>query len=142
MNKITIMAIALTLSLASAGKAATDMVDAAGIKGGFVVQVGCGDPGALVDLRANDSYIVQGLDTDPVIVAKARKHIKAKGLYGKVSVQVFDGKSLPYVDSLVNLIVVRGAGRKVSAKEIPSVASPVRSMNPARPSTVGQWVLR
>ncbi|MDP6523070.1 MAG: PQQ-binding-like beta-propeller repeat protein [Kiritimatiellia bacterium] len=94
------------------------------VKGGLVVQVGCDDPAALVELLKNDSFIVQGLDTDPVKVAKAREYIHSKGLYGKVSAVQFDGKSLPYVDNLVNMVVVKDKESKLVAGEVERVLAP------------------
>jgi len=35
-----------------------------GVKGGLVVHLGCGDGKLTAALRANDSYLVQGLDAD------------------------------------------------------------------------------
>jgi len=92
------------------------IVEQSGIKGGLVVCIGVEDPEFLVSLRANDSYMVQGLvvnpssskDYDAMLrkLAKAREYIKSKGLYGKVSVDTWDGERLPYVDNLVNFLVV------------------------------------
>ena len=53
----------------------------------------------------------------------ARAAISKKGLYGKVSANVFDGTSLPYVDNLVNLLVVSGAS-SVDGNEIARVLAP------------------
>lgn len=94
------------------------------VKGGLIIQVGCDDPAALVELLKNDSFIVQGLDTDPVKVAKAREFIHSKSLYGKVSAVQFDGKVLPYVDNLVNMVVVKDKGIKLQAGEIERVLAP------------------
>ncbi len=82
----------------------------AGVKGGIVVQLGIGDGSLTAGLRTNDSYQVQGLDTDTARVAKAREAIFSKGIYGPVSVDTFDGKTLPYIDNLVNLIVADDLG--------------------------------
>jgi len=59
-------------------------------------------------VRANDRYIVQGLDTDAGKVEKARETIVSEGLYGEVTVREFDGRNLPYIDNLVNLVVATG----------------------------------
>jgi len=57
-------------------------------------------------LAAGDNCIVQGLDTSTASVNRARKYISSKGIYGKANAMKFDGKMLPYVDNLVNLLVV------------------------------------
>ena len=77
-----------------------------GLKGGLIVHIGCTDGKLTAALRANDSYIVQGLDTDTANIGKARRYIKSLGVYGKVTADTFDGQHLPYTDNLVNLLVV------------------------------------
>jgi len=72
------------------------------------VVIGCDDPALLADLRGAGPYLVHGLDGDPEKVAAARKHLRQKNLYGPVTVSRLRGGQLPYVDSLVNLIVVTG----------------------------------
>ena len=41
---------------------AKQILDATGVKGGLIVHIGCGDGRRLAALRANDSYLVHGLD--------------------------------------------------------------------------------
>ncbi len=89
---------------------AAKILATSGVKGGIVVQLGIGDGSLTAALRANDSYQVQGLDTDAARVAKAREAIFSKGVYGPVSVDTFDGRTLPYIDNLVNLIVADDLG--------------------------------
>jgi len=102
---------------------ARQIIDGTGVKGGLIIHIGCGDGKLTAALRANDSYIVQGLDTDVGKVEKARKTIMSKGLYGKVTAREFDGKNLPYIDNLVNLVVATDKC-KVSEDEILRVLAP------------------
>ena len=88
----------------AAGKA-EELIAAGGIRGGFVVHVGCGDGKLTAAMRKSDAYVVHGLDTDATHVRAARKHILGLKQAGKVSVAVFDGRHLPYVDNMVNLVV-------------------------------------
>ena len=92
----------VTVAVADPGQ---DLLEASGIQGGLVVHLGCGDGRQTGAMCVSDSYLVQGLDTDPAQVARAREHLLSLGLYGKVSDRTFDGSRLPYVDGLVNLIV-------------------------------------
>ena len=85
---------------------ADEILKASGIKGGLIVHIGCGDGKRTAALCENDSFIVQGLDTNPLEVTAAREHIKSIGCYGKATVAVFDGTTLPYADNLVTLVVV------------------------------------
>jgi outer membrane protein assembly factor BamB len=80
-------------------------MEATGVQGGLVVQLGCGDGRLLAPLHANDSYLVHGLDADAKNVEAARKRIQSLDLYGKVSVDQWTGKRLPYIDNLANLVV-------------------------------------
>ena len=81
------------------------ILEATGVEGGIVVHLGCGDGKLTAALRANDSYLVHGLDTDAKNVAAARQTIRSLGVYGKVSADLLLGKRLPYIDNLVNLLV-------------------------------------
>ncbi|MCK4793639.1 MAG: class I SAM-dependent methyltransferase, partial [Desulfobacteraceae bacterium] len=108
----TIAALLITLCILSGVKAqqstqektAQKILDAAGIKGGLVVHIGCGDGKLTAALRANESYMVHGLDRSVKNIERARKHIQLLKLYGKVSVEQLKGNRLPYVDNLVNLV--------------------------------------
>jgi len=94
-----------------AGSATADSITAeaiyetTGVQGGLVVHLGCGDGKLTADLLANDRYLVHGLDTDVACITKTRDLLQSRGLHGPVSADVFDGRQLPYVDNLVNLIV-------------------------------------
>jgi len=90
---------------------AKPLLEASGVKGGLVAVLGCGDPALLADLRKAGPYLVHGLDGDPGRVAAAREHLRRKNVYGPVTVSRLRGTGLPYVDSLVNLIVVAGHTR-------------------------------
>ncbi len=115
---------ALTMAPA-AGDASTSRIQGTtGVKGGLVVHLGCRTGEFTATLRANDSYLVHGLDADPGRVATARKRIRSRGLYGPVSVDLFDGEHLPYVDNLVNLLVADELGG-VTVEEVMRVLAPL-----------------
>jgi len=84
---------------------AAEILDAAGVQGGLVVHLGCNDGRLTAALRANPSYTVHGLDTDPADVAAAREHVRSAGLYGRVTIDRLRGPNLPYIENLVNLVV-------------------------------------
>jgi len=109
---------------------ATKILDEAGVTGGLIVHVGCGDGKLSAALRANDGYLVHGVDVSADTVDAARTHIQSLGLYGPVSVDTFDGEHLPYADNLVNLVVASGKGR--SAARVGS-----RRNRPLRQSEIG-----
>lgn len=117
----------LAISFGAASGASADLakeiIDQTDITGGLVVHLGCGDGVLTEELRFNERYLVQGLDSSAADVAAARKRLREKGLYGKISIAGFDGKKLPYADNLVNLLVA-DKGTTVSESEISRVLAP------------------
>ncbi len=109
---------------AAGHQAAQTILDAAGVSGGLVVHVGCGDGKLTSALHANDRYLVHGVDVNAVSVEKARAHILSCGRYGPVSCDTYDGRHLPYADNLVNLILISEADCQVPDAEINRVLCP------------------
>ena len=107
----------------SVNETAKEILTGAGVQGGLVVHLGCGDGKLTAALRTNESYLVHGLDTDPANIDKARRHIQSRSLYGKVSVERLSSDRLPYTDNLVNLVVSEDVG-EVSMQEILRVLAP------------------
>jgi len=106
-----------------------------GVRGGLIVHLGCDDGKLTAALHAGAGYLVHGLDTDADQVAKARAHLQSRGVNGPVSVGRFDGKHLPYIDNLVNLIVAED-GCDVPAEELIRVLAP---LGVAYVKTDGKW---
>ena len=107
----------------SAVDRAQQILQATGVQGGLVVHIGLGDGQLTAALRASDSYLVHGLDTDPTVVQQARRRIRSGGHYGVVSVDRLRGTRLPYVDNLVNLVVSENLGT-VPLDEVLRVLAP------------------
>lgn len=126
---ISLLALMVFSATFTAGRAAvaTDEAKQAladtDFRGGLVVHLGCGDGRMTAALHAGDRSIVQGLDSNPNMVADAREHLRELGLYGVVSVDVFDGRHLPYADNLVNLVVQTDDVVLASVKRRPSWAN-------------------
>jgi len=102
--------------------AASNILEDSGVKGGLVVVVGCDAPELLTELGRHDGFLVHGLDSRSEHVQKAVETIEAAGLYGKVSVTRYSGGSLPYIDNLVNLLIVTNG--QCSTEEIQRVLAP------------------
>ncbi|MHC4677767.1 MAG: outer membrane protein assembly factor BamB family protein [Planctomycetota bacterium] len=100
-----------------------DIVDASGIRGGLIVHLGCGDGRLTAALRINDRYLVHGLDRNSDNIRNARAHISQLGSYGVVTVDRWTRPELPYIDNLVNLLVV-GEDVDVPRKEVMRVLAP------------------
>ncbi|MFZ5833586.1 MAG: PQQ-binding-like beta-propeller repeat protein [Planctomycetota bacterium] len=77
----------------------------AGIHGGLVVHLGCGDGRTTAQLYGGEGFLVHGLDTDAGNVARARQYVQSQNLYGKVAIDQLDGNKLPFVDNLATLVV-------------------------------------
>ncbi len=131
-----VLMVCLLLSGVSFAQNGRQILDASGVRGGLVVHINCGDGRLTTALRANERYIVHGLDTDVSDVEKARNHIRSRGLYGPVSVRKWDGVSLPYGDNMVNLVVSENAGA-VSEDEIMRV---LRPLGVACIKSQGKWM--
>ncbi|MCK5088893.1 MAG: class I SAM-dependent methyltransferase, partial [Hyphomicrobiaceae bacterium] len=108
------------LAIAESGK---EIIDASGVKGGLIVHLGCGDGRLTAGLRINDRYLVHGLDGHAENIRNARKHILQLGLYGVITVDRWMAAALPYIDNLVNLLVV-GDDIDVPREEIMRVLAP------------------
>ena len=125
------LALALTALLCTAGlQAATEkegaksILDATGVKGGLIVVVGCDDATLIGQLARSDKFLVQALDTDLAKVEKLRGTLGKLDTYGRVSAAVFGGKTLPYADNLVNLLIDASGGSQVPAEEVTRVLTP------------------
>ena len=131
-----VAALVATARPAGAQGGVKQILAAAGSAGGLVVHVGCGDGQLTAALWSGPGTIVHGLDVDAGNVAAARKHIAARGRYGKVSVARFGGKALPYLDNLVNRVVAERLG-DVPMTEVLRVLAP---LGVAQVKTGGTWV--
>jgi len=121
-NLLILVAILLCTRLALAD-AAKEIVEASKLNGGLAVVVGC-ENSTPCDKLSSNGFVVQMLDADAKEVAKARERLLTNGLYGKVSAVTFDGTHLPYVNNLVNLIVLQDKKSGVSEEELLRVLAP------------------
>jgi outer membrane protein assembly factor BamB len=108
--------------------AARELLEQSACQGGLIVYVGRGDDAqawarVLAELGAEDCYLVLGLSKNRAVVTTARQAIQAKGIYGRVTVDLWLGHRLPVVDNSVNLLVC-DEDIKLSAEEIERVLVP------------------
>lgn len=106
-----------------ARKLARQILKSTGVSGGLVVHLGCGDGRLTAALRADDRYLVQGLDADAAHVQKAREYFRSLGIAGAVSADRMSDGQLPYAENLVNLVVADDLGR-VAMEEVMRVLAP------------------
>ena len=114
----------IALPSLSTAEAAEEIIDASGVHGGLVVHIHCAGGVLTASLGKDERLLVQGLDADTSNVEQARRHIRSLGRYGRASVDTFDGRHLPYVDNLVNLVVAGDLGN-VSMDEVMRVLAPL-----------------
>ena len=118
---------------------------AVNVEGGLVVCIG----GDALESVSKDwqkpGCVFQCLETSEAKVSSLRKKIQAAGSYGKVSVARFDGQRLPYINNLVNLVVV-GSGSRVPDSELLRVLAPYgvaivngKKITKAYPKEMDEW---
>ncbi|MDP6545713.1 MAG: PQQ-binding-like beta-propeller repeat protein [Phycisphaerae bacterium] len=137
MRKISLLVILILAACAQGGP-----LEDSGVTGGLIVVVGCDDAKTIAQLARSDKFLVQALDTDSAKVAKLRDALGKLDSYGRVSVSAFDGKTLPYADNLVNLLI----GGSVPASEVTRVLAPrgvsiiggKKTVKPV-PSDIAEW---
>jgi len=120
---LSILSAAAVPGLAYDAKTVADLYSDAGIRGGVVVHLGVEDGKELAALHRGEGFLVQGLVEDRSGIGRVRDHLASQGIHGAVTVREFDGRHLPYIDNLVNLVVVSD-GFRVSEEEILRVLVP------------------
>lgn len=78
----------------------------AGVTGGIIIHLGIGDGKLTAALKTNDGTLVHGLDKDEAKITTARDWMRAANVYGQVAVEKLTTPTLPYLDGMINLIVV------------------------------------
>ncbi len=157
------MLVSLLSLTAQAAQNDVDLVDTiyeqSSFQGGLVVELGFVDAQFTASLGGRDAVTLHTLDTDPQRVADGRNALESLGVYGKITLEQFSGKRLPFADNLVNLLVWHDAGEEregvtISREEIMRVLAPggvvcsgVTRSGPARlqmtrkpwPEEIDQW---
>ncbi len=135
---------------ADAKKEATEILQATGVTGGFIVHLGVGNGELTAALKQSDGIQVQGLDRDAAVVLAARDKIKSLGGYGEVAVDRLSDEQLPYIDNFVNLLVAEDLGQ-ISMQEVfralvPNGVAYIKDANGAwkktvkpRPKNIDEW---
>ena len=145
-NSHFLLVIALSVALSASGETAANLLSQAGVKGGLIVHVGSTDAQLTTSLRANASYQVQALTRDPVTLATLREGIGPA--YGPVAADLLTTPHLPFIENLVNLLVVEDP--QISRHEIDRVLVPngvalIKAGNSwekfvkPRPSEMDEW---
>jgi len=140
---VAVLLTLFTLGHSLAAGSAAELIAKSGVQGGLVVVL---DSEQITsEIRVNDRYLVQGLFRDDESKQSARENIQSKGMYGPVTVRSWDGKRLPYIDNMVDLLVADG--KQVAKRdEILRVLAPygVAMVNGKKitkpwPDTIDEW---
>ena len=86
--------------------AESEFVEQFKFSGGVVVALDFDDGEFLSGLATDGPFLIQGLLKEEGRLEAARKAIQQADVYGKVSCNGYNGRELPYVDNLVNLLLV------------------------------------
>jgi hypothetical protein len=101
-----------------------DALKNSAISGGLVVHAGCTTGEFTAGLHTGRGILVHGLCPNAADVERAREYIRSRGLYGEVSVDIFDGEHLPYANGIVNAVIVSGDNHGLSPGEVERVLEP------------------
>ncbi|MGM0490929.1 MAG: PQQ-binding-like beta-propeller repeat protein [Planctomycetota bacterium] len=104
-------------------RAAERLAGSGDATGGLIVHVGCTDGKLPAVLSAGGTFLVHGLVSDRETLEAIRADLVEKELHGHVTLEEFSGDRLPYVDDMVNFIVVEQPG-EVSHSELMRVLVP------------------
>ncbi len=119
-----ILAMALPAGAAADVRGTADeLLKLSGLRGGMIVHLGCGDGALTAALGRSDRFLVHGLSRDAAEVAAARARLVRSGSNGRISVARLTGRRLPYVDNLVNVLIVEDASG-IAREELLRVLAP------------------
>ena len=85
---------------------ATRLITASHLPGGMCIITDAKDATLPVSIGQDRRFVVQALYQRASTLTPARDAIQNAGLYGRVSADLYDGSHLPYVNNLINLVIV------------------------------------
>ncbi len=108
---------------------AAKMLEAGDCPGGLAVVISDADAALATAIARQAGFIVQGLCRNVDLRDRARKTVRRAGLSGRVSADVLPEGRLPYVDRLINLVVIESPAavgeKRIAAEEIARVLAPL-----------------
>lgn len=120
---IAALLVAAPAILPAADLSNSKWIEESGLTGGIVVALDFDDGKTITKLAADGNFVVHGLLTTEAALDDVRSQIKQTGLYGKISCGAYNGRDLPYVDSLVNVVLCK-TSCKVPMDELMRVLVP------------------
>lgn len=98
--------LATVVSADSMAETPAEELQRANLPGGLIVSIGCTSSGDVAGLPLNDRFLVQGLSADRQRVVAIRDQLQRLNRLGPVTVDWFDGATLPFTDNLVNVVMI------------------------------------
>ena len=107
-------------------RALPELIGKTGVSGGIIVHLGCGDGRVTPDLAPTDRFIVRGLGMDSMRIRAAteRTHDRGMPVSARTSFDLWDGKTLPFADNLINILVADDTNQ-VERAELLRVVAPL-----------------
>ncbi len=121
---VAVSASALSWSAAAPAAMAAEVVAVTGVQGGLAVHVGCGDGSLCAALAREGRFLVHGLTRSGDRLARATSNVRNETPRGRVSVGLLRGRTLPYADRLVRLLVCE-EGADIPRTELLRVLAPL-----------------
>ena len=109
--------------IAASATGPAEIVAGPDLPGGLAVYIGA-DRELLTALHSRDFRVIHVLSHDGDETSPLRQELQREGLYGRITVDFLGGNQLPYLDNLVNLIVVTDDKLQVTSEEIARVLAP------------------
>jgi outer membrane protein assembly factor BamB len=81
-----------------------------------------------LDIASDDAFVVQVRCSNDRCVESVRETIRAAGVYGRVSAEGMHGRTLPYTENLINLVLVDGD--TTASDRVPQIAEILRVLAP------------
>lgn len=104
-------------------RAASEILQAGGIREGYGVLLGCGDGTLALELARQSKLHLLAIDADAHNVAKARKLLAQAGLYGtRVTVHLGDPARTPYPKYFADLVVSLRTPQEMTAAQTREIA--------------------
>ena len=120
-----VLALLVVSSVSLHAGTAAKLMDSIGVTGGLVVQVGCGDKAMVAEFCGMDGFHLLALDESASNVDAVRKTLMDEGIYGtKGSAEVLEGRALPLVDNIVELLLIESPVATLQVAEFARVLAP------------------
>jgi outer membrane protein assembly factor BamB len=111
------------LSFQLYGQIPSELFKTSGFKGGVIAAAGSITSAEMLELSGKSSFLVHIIELSKKNVQVLKKDAYLKGKGGKVTVSIYNGSYLPFIDNFVNVLICTET-MSISSKEIDRVLVP------------------